>query len=235
MLICKALREWVSQSGAHGAAAWTGARGLNQISPLDSYNKRLERAAIGENRVYPELTATDTKEIIDDTNAGNIEERFGKLGGWAYTAGTNLTDALISKGLLGKKEKGEIFSAEDYISAAVAFGEGYSSAEKEGKIGEQLLWPALVDGGAVLLGAATSEAVEKKLTKIPNEAEKTVIGDVAGKVVEIVVKPGSDKWFDLNRDKINRMTEEYMIKKKMPRKRAQYKATRELMEKEGKP
>ena len=133
MLICKALREWVSQSGAHGAAAWTGARGLNQISPLDSYNKRLERAAIGENRVYPELTATDTKEIIDDTNAGNIEERFGKLGGWAYTAGTNLTDALISKGLLGKKEKGEIFSAEDYISAAVAFGEGYSSAEKEGK------------------------------------------------------------------------------------------------------
>ena len=77
--------------------------------------------------------------------------------------------------LLGKKEKGEIFSAEDYISAAVAFGEGYSSAETEGKIGEQLLWPALVDGGAVLLGAATSEAVEKKLTKIPNEAAKTVM------------------------------------------------------------
>ena len=69
-----ALQEWVSESGAHGVAAWVGGRGLNQISPLDSYNKRLERAAIGVNRENPELTATDIKEIIDDTNAGNIDD-----------------------------------------------------------------------------------------------------------------------------------------------------------------
>ena len=129
----KSLEEWVSRNGVHGAAAWGGARGLNQISPLDALNKSLERAAIGENRVYPELTATDIKKIIDDTNAGNIEERFGKLGGLAYTAGTNLTDQLISRGLLGKKEDGQMFSADDFGSAASAFGDGYDTAKKEGK------------------------------------------------------------------------------------------------------
>lgn len=67
-----------------------------------------------------------------------------------------------------------------------------------------------------------------------NETAKKVIGDAAGKAVEIGIKVGSDKWFDLNRDEIDRMTEEYMTKKKIPRKRAQYKAIRELMEKEGK-
>lgn len=229
-----ALQEWVSESGAHGVAAWVGGRGLNQISPLDSYNKRLERAAIGVNRENPELTATDIKEIIDDTNAGNIEERFGKIGGWAYTAGTNLTDELISKGLLGKKGKGRVFSTDDFVAAAGAFEAGYGSAEKEGKTGGQLLWPAVVEGGAVLLGAVTSEGIEKKLSKVSNETAKKVIGDAAGKAVEIGIKVGSDKWFDLNRDEIDRMTEEYMTKKKIPRKRAQYKAIRELMEKEGK-
>lgn len=99
----KALREWVSQSGAHGAAAWTGARGLNQISPLDSYNKWLERAAIGENRVYPDLTTTDTKEIIDDTNAGNIEDRFGKLGSLAYRGASWVADTIITNKVLGQE------------------------------------------------------------------------------------------------------------------------------------
>jgi hypothetical protein len=99
----EALQGWVSQSGVHGAAAWTGARGMNQISPLDALNKSLERAAIGENRLYPELTATDIKEIIDDTNAGNIEERVGKLGGLAYRGASWAADSVISNKLLGQK------------------------------------------------------------------------------------------------------------------------------------
>ena len=99
----RALREWVSQSGANGAAAWVGGRGLNQISPLDSYNESLERAAIGVNRENPELTATDIKEIIDDTNARNIEERFGKLGSLAYRGATLVADSKVSEKMFGQK------------------------------------------------------------------------------------------------------------------------------------
>jgi len=99
----KALQEWVSQSGTHGAVGWAGARGLNQMSPLDALNRSLERAAIGENRTYPELSATDIKGIIDDTNAGNIEERFGKLGGLAYSGASWAADSFLTKQLLGQE------------------------------------------------------------------------------------------------------------------------------------
>ena len=85
-----------------------------------------------------------------------------------------------------------------------------------------------------MLGAAISEGIEKKLTKVQSGAVKTVIGDAVGKVVESGIKVGSDKWFELNRDKIDRISEEYIAQKKMPRKRARYKATRELLEKDGK-
>ena len=98
-----ALQEWVSESGAHGVAAWIGGRGLNQISPLDSYNESLERAAIGVNREKSQLTATDIKEIIDDTNAGNIEERFGKLGSLAYRGVTWLADSKVSEKMFSQK------------------------------------------------------------------------------------------------------------------------------------
>ena len=99
----KALQEWVSQSGTYGAVGWAGARGLNQMSPLDALNRSLERAAIGENRTYPELSATDIKGIIDDTNAGNIEERFGKLGGLAYSGASWAADSFLTKQLLGQE------------------------------------------------------------------------------------------------------------------------------------
>ncbi len=120
----RALREWVSKSGANGAAAWVGGRGLNQISPLDSYNESLERAAIGVNREKSQLTATDIKEIIDDTNARNIEERFGKLGSLAYRGATWVADSKVSEKMFSQKllDVGEKSITVDDVLSTIDMG-----------------------------------------------------------------------------------------------------------------
>ena len=222
----RALQNWVSESGANGAAAWVGGRGLNQISPLDSYNESLERAAIGVNREKSQLTATDIKEIIDDTNARNIEERFGKLGSLAYTAGSNLTDILVSKGLSGKNNPDKNL-AENVFALSGAMESGYQKAKESGREKLGLIAPTLAYGFSGLVEMAINQADDE------DGVLKEIAREVVGKAVDGKIKAGSDEWFDLKRDEIDRMTEEYVNKNKTSEKRARYKVTRKLLEKEG--
>ena len=69
---------------------------------MDEYNKKLERAAIGRNNASRNVTPNEFTEIVDDTNARNIAEKYGEAAGKGYRLGTMMADIALGKSVLQK-------------------------------------------------------------------------------------------------------------------------------------
>ncbi|MBQ5672390.1 MAG: hypothetical protein IIV43_08555, partial [Oscillospiraceae bacterium] len=222
----QAIDDWTSQSAVHGAVAWSGARGLNLGAGIDGINQQLELAARGIVTVNPDLSASDIVETVDDTNASNLSEKHGVGAGVAYRVGTDVTDALISRGVNGttvaKTLGGDKIKIHDVNEAMKAFNESYLGTINQG--GEKDVAAANASG-AVMFDAMvgdTSETITKKLIK--NMGVQKVVEETVNSAV------GSAEWFAQNKKEIDERTRYYMENEKKSRSTAWWMATKELIE-----
>ena len=227
------LDDWINQSGAHGAVAWIGARGLHQVSGIDGYNKMLEYAAIGRNNISEDLSASDVVGVVDDVNERNIKERFGEEAGAAYRIGTDATDAIISRGInhlsVVKLQDGDKIRLNDVNEAIDAFNSSYLYARDNGM--SELESVGLGAGNVVLnvtvgegLSSISKESFDEK------DVARVFMEEPINAAVGNVGIPGRKKWFEANDSELQERKGKYMKEKRVSERTAWWMATKELLE-----
>ena len=229
----QAIDDWTSQSAMHGAVAWSGARGLNLGAGIDGINQQLELAARGIVTVNPDLSASDIVETVDDTNADNLSEKYGVGAGIAYRVGTDVADAMISRGVnympVAKVSKDNIVRVHDVNEAIKAFNEGYLGVRNNDKGAHEGVLAGVANAG---VGYGAGVVMEKPLKKFfgSNEIAKGIVEESAVSVVDNTVVAGSKKWFEQNQTEIERRKKNYMQEKGITGRKAWWMATKELIE-----
>lgn len=220
------LDDWMSQSGGHGAVAWTGARGLNVGAGIDGYNQQLELAARGRITANPELSMTDIVTTIDDTNARNLTDKYGVGAGVVYRVGSDVTDAMISRGVnympVAKLPNGDKIRIHDVNEVMKAFNEAYlGTINQGGGKGMSALNGLVAVVGDTVVGEISKDITERK---IENKGLQKVVEETANSII------GSTEWFTQNKKEIDERTRYYMENRGKSQRTAKWMATRELIE-----
>ena len=217
--------DWTSRNAVHGAAAWIGARGLNLGAGIDGINQQLEFAARDLVAVNSDLSMTDIVETVDNANAKNLGERYGKVAGIAYQIGTDISDAMLSRKInsapvasLPNKER---ITVHDVNEALDAFNRGYLGVQNN-KITD-----AVGVGLDAVLGHMSKE-IAGKLIKSDSSA-KNVMEEVVAAAVDNIAEAGSVKWFEKNRFEIEKRKTQYMKEQNITEQKAWWMATKELI------